>query len=202
VWFERPRKRDRHEDSRIVVIAGWHECASATGEAEAGIPAAKCGAVITRVSSRSLAGCAARVLMPGWSQRADTLCRANPCPSLWVFYLVLCLACSSASWPWVFCAQEDHRIMLLEDGPARSFSDCNITVSPSFVDRVVLELIGPVVTLEFDLFGDPRFALIFRGGPRLFKTEELPFKPSRSQKRASAERVLFQLTLRDFSSAD
>ena len=61
------------------------------------------------------------------AQRTDILRRANPCPSPSGFYLVPCLACSLALWPWVYCAQEDYRIMLLEDGSLSDFRICSIT---------------------------------------------------------------------------
>jgi hypothetical protein len=78
-------------------------------------------------------------------------------------------------------------MMLLEDCPLAHSRICSIMIV-FYVDNVVSELIGPLVMSVFRLSLSRGSRIDIRGRPRLFKTDELPIKPSRCQKRASAER--------------
>ena len=63
--------------------------------------------------------------------------------------------------------------MLLEDGPLAHSRICSITVSPSIVDYVVLELIVLLVMLVFDFVRGSAVRIDYSGEVRVYSKRRI-----------------------------
>jgi hypothetical protein len=92
--------------------------------------------------------------------------------------------------------------MLLEDGLLAHLRICNIAVSPSIVDCVVLELIGPLVMLAFDFVRGSAVRIDIQGRSGFIQNRGITFQTEQTSKKSVRRAGSFQFTLRNFSSAD